>query len=136
MNTNSGPSGASRRRLNAPALGARGEAIAARYLKRRGYRLMERNWRYQKNEIDLIALKKGQLVFFEIKTATGLHPHDLRARLRRNQERRIRRAAQAYLRTLAPDRRQHRFDVLLINYPLEGSPKPEILHIEGAIFAQ
>lgn len=52
--------------------GKRGEEQAARYLLQQGYQLLERNYRYQHAEIDLIAQKDNILVFVEVKTRTNL----------------------------------------------------------------
>ena len=58
---------AERRRL----LGQRGEAIAARHLTQRGMVLIDRNWRCEFGEIDLV-LREGQvLVICEVKTRTS-----------------------------------------------------------------
>jgi putative endonuclease len=50
------------------ATGQRGEALAAALLERRGYVVVERNFRTREGEIDLIALRTGTLVFCEVKT--------------------------------------------------------------------
>jgi len=49
-------------------LGERGEALAVRYLRKKGYKILERNYRCRWGEIDLVASDKGSLVFIEIKT--------------------------------------------------------------------
>ncbi|MBK6949690.1 MAG: YraN family protein [Haliscomenobacter sp.] len=49
-------------------LGKRGEDIAAQYLLDKGYRILERNWRYKRAEVDLIAQEAEVLVFVEVKT--------------------------------------------------------------------
>ncbi len=52
-------------------LGRRGEQLAAEYLADRGYRIVERNWRCNLGEIDLIATRGGQTVFVEVKTRSS-----------------------------------------------------------------
>jgi putative endonuclease len=51
-------------------LGARGEALAVKYLKRSGYKIIEQNFRVRAGEIDIIAEQDGTLVFVEVKTRT------------------------------------------------------------------
>lgn len=48
--------------------GRKGEEIAEQFLAGRGYRIIERNWRSGRYEIDLIAEKDGYLVITEVKT--------------------------------------------------------------------
>jgi putative endonuclease len=54
----------SRKRL---LLGRRGERVAEKYIKRRGYKIIERNYRCSFGELDLIAEDRGVLVFVEVK---------------------------------------------------------------------
>ncbi|MEN8122353.1 MAG: YraN family protein [Bacteroidota bacterium] len=49
-------------------LGVLGEDIATRYLLQKGYKLLDRNWRWKKKELDIIAIDKEFLVFVEVKT--------------------------------------------------------------------
>src|SRR5699024_12036568 len=49
-------------------LGKKGENEAAELLRRKGYRILERNYRYLKAEIDIIAQKENTLVAVEVKT--------------------------------------------------------------------
>jgi putative endonuclease len=53
------------------ALGFKGEALAGRYLKKRGYKVIERNYHCPWGEIDLIARDKDILVFVEIKARSS-----------------------------------------------------------------
>lgn len=48
-----------------------GENIAAHFLQKKGYKIIERNFRARYGEIDLIATFKNTLVFVEVKTRTG-----------------------------------------------------------------
>ncbi|TRX72397.1 YraN family protein [Carboxylicivirga sp. M1479] len=49
-------------------LGKKGEAIAAEYLEKKGFEILERNWVYNHKEIDLIAKHNNYLVVIEVKT--------------------------------------------------------------------
>ena len=48
-------------------LGKKGELFAVQYLQKKGYRILERNWRYLKAEIDIIALFENTVVIVEVK---------------------------------------------------------------------
>lgn len=48
--------------------GALGEKIAAQFLKKRGYRIVETNYRCRRGEIDIVAQQKDCLVFVEVRT--------------------------------------------------------------------
>lgn len=51
--------------------GNRGEQIAADFLVKKGYEILERNYRYKHSEIDLIVKKTDLLVFVEVKTRSS-----------------------------------------------------------------
>ncbi len=60
-------------------LGTLGEDLAIDYLIKQGYQILERNYRYQKGEVDILAKKDDALVAVEVKTRTGNyfgHPHE------------------------------------------------------------
>ncbi|MCH7598156.1 MAG: YraN family protein [Myxococcales bacterium] len=94
------------------SLGAEGEARAASFLMRRGYRIEARNVRYDGVEIDLIARRGALVVFVEVKTrrTTRFGPPEL-AVDRRKQARMIR-AALAWLHQHPGRARNIRFDVI------------------------
>lgn len=83
--------------MNKREVGERYEALAADYLRRQGYRIVEKNYRCRSGEIDLIARDREYLVFVEVKyradSACGspLEAVDLR------KQRKLIRAAQFYL---------------------------------------
>jgi putative endonuclease len=52
--------------------GALGEKLARDFLKKKGYRILETNYRYPRGEIDIIALQKDCLVFIEVRTKSSL----------------------------------------------------------------
>lgn len=53
-------------------LGRRGEDAAARFLHRRGYEIVERNWKCAAGEADIIARDGPAVVFIEVKTRTSV----------------------------------------------------------------
>ena len=53
------------------ALGAAGEAAAARWYEERGYEVVARNWRCREGELDLVLRTENVLVFCEVKTRTS-----------------------------------------------------------------
>ena len=53
-------------------LGRRGEQAAAEYLERAGLRILDRNWRCETGELDIVALERRVLVVCEVKTRSGL----------------------------------------------------------------
>lgn len=52
-------------------LGLKGEEIAAAYLIKKGYKILERNWFYDRKEIDIIAQDGLEIVIVEVKTREG-----------------------------------------------------------------
>jgi len=50
-----------------------GERLAAKFLTKKGYEIIERNYRFSHGEIDLIAMKGELLVFVEVKARSGLY---------------------------------------------------------------
>jgi len=52
---------------NNKELGAEGEQIATDYLEKTGYQILERNYRYKRAEVDIIAKKEAMLLFVEVK---------------------------------------------------------------------
>ncbi len=52
--------------------GIQGEKLARDFLKKRGYRILETNYRCPQGEIDIVAKHKDSLVFIEVRTKTSL----------------------------------------------------------------
>ncbi|MFH1569765.1 MAG: ribonuclease HII [Gemmatimonadota bacterium] len=110
-------------------VGARGEELAADYLRARGYRILARRYRGGGGEIDLIARDHQCLAFIEVKTAAagGLAPPE--ERVRPQQQTRIARAARHYLRGRSPGS-DCRFDVIAV--VLRPGRGPEVHHLPDA----
>lgn len=57
---------------NKQVFGLNGEEIAYKYLKKHGYKILERNYRCPIGELDMIAMHKGDLVFVEVKSRNSV----------------------------------------------------------------
>ena len=92
--------------------GQRGEDRAARAIERRGYRIVERNYRCRLGEIDIVARDGETLVFVEVRSRSdGRHGSGLEAVSPRKQ-RQVARVAQHYLVARKPRFDTFRFDVV------------------------
>ncbi len=92
-------------------LGRRGEAAAARSLARKGYRILGRNVRTPRGEVDLLALQAGCLVVVEVKSARATRRAPPRVPWR--QRRRLR-AAGRWLARRAGRRLRFRVDFVFV----------------------
>lgn len=116
------------------ALGQRGEVLAAKYLRRRGYKIVARGSRGALGEIDLVAVDGRTVVFVEVKTRRSQdagHPADA---VDHDKQRRLTRLAVGYLRRHGLLEYPARFDVIAITWPA-GRGKPTIEHIQHAFDA-
>jgi putative endonuclease len=109
------------------ARGIRGESLAVKYLKKKGYKIIERNYRCQWGEIDLIARDGKTLIFVEIKSRSssdfGL-PQDAVDRFK--QEKLIQ-AAKAYMAEHhVQETIPARFDVVAVQLTPSG-PEMELI---------
>lgn len=111
--------------------GFQGEELASRYLIRKGYTILSRNWRSPHGgyEIDIVARKDDIVVFFEVKTArtakfgpsiTWVTPHKTKH---------IAKAAEEFIASHILIGCSFRFDVIGIESKEMGA---EIIHLENA----
>ena len=112
--------------------GAWGEALAAKYLQKKHYRIVATNYRCRFGEIDLIAEKQNDLVFVEVKLRKSDSFAQGREFVDRRKQERIRTTASIFLAEY-PTELQPRFDVIEIYAP-DGinTRRPEINHLEDA----
>lgn len=121
-------------------IGKRGERVAARYLKKKGYRVVGRNLHFGKNELDLVIKNKEFLAFVEVKTRSYERVEDAeqsRPALAVDKDKRVRtvQAAKAYLRA-HPTPLCPRLDVVEVYLNRQKRNKPfKINHIEAAFAA-
>ena len=121
--------------MTAAEVGARGEDAAAEFLEAKGYRVMDRNYRFQREEIDLVAFQPnatndgGMIVFVEVKARSGTGYGRPEAAVDGAKQKAIMRVAEAYMheRRLIPS--PTRFDVVAV---LFERGRPSIEHFENA----
>ncbi len=110
-------------------LGRYGEDLAARYLRERGLRVLERNWRCEHGEVDIVALDGGCLVICEVKTRRGTGFGEPVEAVTVAKTLRLRRLAAAYARDRPERSAALRIDVIgVLCRP--GLP-PELRHVVG-----
>ncbi|HEV8342960.1 MAG TPA: YraN family protein [Candidatus Binatia bacterium] len=110
-------------------LGQEGERLAERYLKKKGYRLVERNYRCPAGELDLIALDRHVIVFVEVKTRTDDRFGGPLDSVHWRKQQRMIRAAQFFLSQKSLHQREARFDVVGVSFV---DQKPVVEHIQNA----
>ncbi|MDR1881400.1 MAG: YraN family protein [Prevotella sp.] len=113
-------------------LGKQGEDAAVRYLQRNGYEIIERNWVYEKYEIDIIARNKEYIVFVEVKTRSSDQWGNPEEAVSDGKIRRIVEAADFYLNEYDIDM-PARFDVIAAIIRAGGTFETE--HIDDAFLA-
>ena len=116
-------------------LGRFGEAAAAEYLRKKGYRLIALNYRTRRGEIDMIASGGRFLVFAEVKLRKDSSFAEAREFVTPAKQRRLIAAAEDWLQRHPTDL-QPRFDVLEVYAP-DGTQtrEPRIRHWENAFTA-
>jgi putative endonuclease len=116
------------------ALGQRGEAVAARYLRRKGYKIIAHGDRARLGEIDVVAVDRGTVVFVEVKTRRAQDTGNPAEAVDGVKQRQLTRLAVAYLRRYHLLEHPARFDVIAVTWP-ETERRPVIEHIENAFDA-
>ena len=120
------------RRLERESLGRRGEDVAAQLLRRTGYRILARNWRAGRYEIDLVGMRRGEVIFVEVKTRRP-GPQSASEAITPAQRRNISRAAAAWMRENPGVGSSFRFDLIAVTWH-EGR-EPRLDCIPGAFDA-
>lgn len=123
--------------------GILGENLAVEFLKQKGYKILDRNFKFeiqgpQKGEIDIIA-KKGNLIsFVEVKTVNSEKNFSPEAKVDFLKQRKIIKSAQSWLmRNKVPLDSPFQIDVVSViigEHPPVGGQKATIRHLENAVF--
>ncbi len=102
-------------------LGKKGEAIALQFLKKKGYRILEKNYMCKLGEIDLIAQEKDTLAFVEVKTrrSTTFGPPQMAVGQKKQEQ--MSKAALHFLKERRLEEAKARFDVVAILFGPQGA---------------
>ncbi|MBP6977499.1 MAG: YraN family protein [Bacteroidales bacterium] len=110
--------------------GKAGEEIAVQYLRSKGYTILETNWRWGKNEIDIVAEDKEYLVIVEVKTRHSSDFGEPEDSVTRQKQKLLIRAANSYINRYGV-KKETRFDIISI---LLRGRNPEVNHIIDAFY--
>ena len=110
-------------------LGMAGEEAACAFLRRKGYRIIDRNYRCPRGELDVVASLRGLTVFCEVKARSGGDFEEALGAVDVKRQGRMARAASHYLAERGDGGKGCRFDVIAL---LKSGAKWKIVHVEDA----
>lgn len=115
------------------AVGKRGEDIASEYLRKNGYRILERNFKKPWGEIDIICDFNGAIIFVEVKTQNKNNRFFIRPEenITPFKQRQLIKSAKAYL--AYKKRLSHEWQIDVIAVELGTDSGTEIRHLKNAI---
>ncbi|MBV5317485.1 MAG: YraN family protein [Desulfobulbaceae bacterium] len=111
-----------RKKSDTATTGRLGETYAAEYLIRQGYEILEKNYRKQFGEVDIIARDRGTLVFIEVKTRRSRLYGAPQEAVDFRKQRQLSRIAQEYLISRHLQDAVARFDVIGITLDQQNRP--------------
>ncbi len=114
-------------------LGKQGEDLAEQFLRRKGYEILERNYRRYRGEIDLVAKDQNCLVFVEVKTARSASFGAPVYRVDERKKRQLGRIAMAYYQQYELYDQDSRFDIVTVTF---AGGQAQIEHIENAFWLE
>ncbi len=111
-------------------LGRRGEALAANFLTKRGFRIVASGFRFGHAEIDLVARRGSLVAFVEVKTRGSRRSgHPLRA-ITAEKRRHLQRVARSWIRSFGRRGDEYRFDAIGIVW--RRGERPRLEHFTDA----
>ena len=118
--------------MNRQEVGKLGEKLAQKFLKRKGYRILETGFRCREGEIDIIAQQKDYLVFIEVRTKSSLRFGTPEESITQKKKEKLITSASTYISTHQNITSLWRIDVVAIEIDQKGKSK-RIELIENAI---
>jgi putative endonuclease len=102
-------------------MGMEGESLAAQFLEAKGYTILEKNYRFDRGEIDLVAKDGQELVFIEVKARRSREFGAPEESVTPAKESQLKKVAEGYLYEHSIENQSCRFDVVTITYQ-DGRP--------------
>lgn len=96
--------------------GDRGEQLAVEFLGEAGLRILERNYRFARAEVDIVAEEGAELVFVEVKARSSSSFGEPEESVGSAKEQRLRRAAEGFCMERGLTDRFYRFDIVAIRF--------------------
>jgi putative endonuclease len=118
--------------MNSGENGKLGEKLAAGFLKKRGYKIIETNYRCKRGEIDIVARRKDTLVFVEVRARSSHEFGSPEESITRVKKERVIRAALSYREAHEKLPEDWQIDVVAIDLDGKGGAS-RIEHIENAV---
>lgn len=94
--------------------GEKGESLAAEFLVQKGMKILARNYRFERGEVDLVCEDGDELVFVEVKTRTTSAFGDPEEAVTESKQEQIRKVADGYCMEFHLDERFYRFDIVAV----------------------
>ncbi|MCH8556688.1 MAG: YraN family protein [Balneolia bacterium] len=114
-------------------LGRKGEDLAVEWLEKNDIRILERNYHFEKSEVDIIAYNGKQIIFIEVKTRTDNNFAEPEDAVTEAKKQSLYKVAGAWLYERKMEGSPVRFDIISIVLK-PGSDEPVIKHFEGAFW--
>lgn len=109
-----------------------GEDAAAKFLRAKGMKILARNFRSGKNEIDIVCRDAAALVFVEVKTRkSGAAVNGFYAAVAKGKKAAVRAAAKDYLREMKISPKTLRFDAVEVAYDPEKLKPERVSHYQN-----
>lgn len=115
---------------NLKKLGTAGEKAAIRHLKRKGYKILARNYVCPAGEIDVICYDRDSIVFVEVKTRRHDCDADPEENIGAHKRRKLEEVARQWISAHREPDCGYRFDAVSVLIPLSGQPL--VRHVEEA----
>lgn len=111
-------------------IGDEAENIAAAYLESKDFLILDRNYFFEKAEIDIVAFDRTQIIFVEVKSRSNTYFGRPEEYVTPSKEKNIKKAAEAWIYERKMDTALVRFDIISIVQ--EKNSAPDITHFEDA----